>query len=165
MLGKVLLLGLMVSLAWGVVLADDTAGDWRTQGSDAQKLENLVRAVPSTSRLMLQMGERYQNLYWAAKLDKWAFADYQIEEIEELVKLLQITRPKRAETAQVFLDNAIAPLEKALRTRNWDAFYKGFAGLRAQCMSCHVKNKHAFIILPEHPKCASSPVLNLGRCD
>ena len=81
------------------------AADWRKTGSDAEKLQNLVAAVPGTSHWMFEMGERYKNLYWAVKQGKWEFANYQLEEIEKLVQMVQLTRPKLAETAQQFLDD------------------------------------------------------------
>ena len=136
--------------------------DWRKDGSDAEKLENVIRATPSASRIMIEMGERYQNLYWAGKQGKWEFAEYQVEEMEALVKLLQLTRPSRAATAQDFLDEgAFEQLEEALEKKEWGAFYKAYDHMRAQCMICHARNDHAFITLPEHPATASSPVLNL----
>ncbi len=146
-------------------VADEDKGaknDWRTSGSDKKKLEQLVRTVPSTSRIMLQMGERYKNLYWAAKLGKWEFAEYQLEEMEDLVELLQITRPERKATAEVFLEEGLEPMEKALKRHQWESFYKGFSHMSEQCMKCHADNDHAFITLPKDPKTASSPVLNLG---
>lgn len=160
-----LLLGGVMALGSFGAVADEDKGaknDWRKSGSDKKKLEQLVKTVPSTSRIMLQMGERYKNLYWAAKLGKWEFAEYQLEEMEDLIELLQITRPERAATAEVFLEQGLEPLEKALSQRRWESFYKGFSHMGEQCMKCHADNDHAFITLPTDPKTAASPVLNLG---
>lgn len=144
------------------VADDHKQKDWRKDGSDAEKLENVIKATPSASRIMIEMGERYQNLYWAGKQGKWEFAEYQVEEMEALVKLLQLTRPSRAATAQDFLEaDAFEQLEEALEKKEWGAFYKAFDHMRAQCMICHARNDHAFITLPEHPATATSPVLNL----
>jgi hypothetical protein len=100
---------------------------------------------------MIEVGERYQDLYWAARLGKWAFAEYQLEEIESLVELLQTTRPGRAATAQVFLDQGLSGFEAAFEKQDADAFDRAFANLHSQCMACHVANDHAFIELPEQP--------------
>lgn len=135
--------------------------DWRQQAGDAEKTEKLIQLVPGTAHWMVEMGERYKNLYWAAKQGQWEFAEYQVEEIEDLVHRVQLARPKRAVTAQEFLNKAIGPMMKALETREWDSFREGFSSLRTACMHCHTQNDHAFITLPHEPVTAASPVLNL----
>ncbi|MEN8167115.1 MAG: hypothetical protein ABFR65_06500 [Pseudomonadota bacterium] len=154
----VLTIGMAMFLCAGLGV---DAADWRKTGSDGEKLKNLVAAVPGTSHWMFEIGERYKNLYWAAKQAKWEFANYQLEEIEKLVQLVQLTRPKRAETAQQFLDSGIPQMHKGLQTREWEGFKASFNNLSAACMRCHVQNDHGFIVLPSEPKGASSPVLNL----
>lgn len=135
--------------------------DWRKKGTDAEKLENVVKSVPSASRIMIEMGERYKNLYWAGKLGYWQFAEYQVEEMESLVKLLQLTRPERAATAEEFLEEGFDDFSDAIEKAEWKPFYQAFSKMREACMVCHVQNDHAFIVLPEHPVTATSPVLNL----
>ncbi|MCU7813143.1 MAG: hypothetical protein KZQ77_18210 [Candidatus Thiodiazotropha sp. (ex Notomyrtea botanica)] len=138
------------------------ADDWRYDGSQNEKILKLIEVLPGTSHWMFEIGERYKNLYWAAKLAKWEFAEYQVEEIEKLVQLVQLTRPKRAETAQVFIDDAIPQIEQAVESKEWTVFEQGFQQLSSACMQCHVENEHAFITLPAQPDSASSPVLNIG---
>jgi len=121
----------------------------------------MTKVIPSVSNIMIQMGERYKNLYWAAKMGKWEFANYQVEEMQELIKTLQITRPKRADTASEFLQAVIPAMPKAIESKQWTEFETGFELLRQQCMTCHAKNDHAFITLPI-PKSANSPVLNMN---
>ncbi len=158
-------LGVLLLAVVGVALAAEGAYDWRKSGSEKEKMKNLVKAMPSASQIMMQAGERYKSLYWAAKQEQWDFAEYQIEELEELMTLLQVTRPKRAATAQEFLDNGFEGFEQAFEKKEWKAFYGAFSNMREQCMVCHVKNDHAFVVLPKHPKTASSPVLNLDEDD
>jgi hypothetical protein len=160
-LTSLILPGLLFA-ALAVADADDDR-DWRKQASLEDKVEKLIATMPSTSTLMIEVGERYQDLYWAARLGKWAFAEYQLEEIESLVELLQITRPGRAATAQVFLDEGLGGFEAAFEAKDLNAFQRAFRNLHAQCMACHVANDHAFIELPEQPVTASSVILNLPR--
>lgn len=143
-----------------VTLTNANAADWRSTAADNQKIKRLVTVMPSASVIMLQMGDRYKNLYWAARLEKWDFAEYQMEEMAELVKMLKITRPGRAKTASEFQQAVFPRLPEAIASHNWATFETAFDQLRTQCMSCHTKNGHAFITLPI-PKSANSPVLNL----
>lgn len=124
------------------------------------RLQRVEAVMPGASELMLQMGERYKNLYWAAKQGRWDFAAYQAEEMEELVEKLALASPKRAASANAFLQRVYPALPQAIASREWRRFDAAFAQMRAQCMDCHAKNDHAYITLPV-PKTASSPVLNL----
>ncbi|MBL1275949.1 MAG: hypothetical protein COB30_007665 [Ectothiorhodospiraceae bacterium] len=126
----------------------------------ATTMEQLAKVMPGASVIMLQMGERYKNLYWAGKLGKWEFAAYQTEEMEDLIHTLKITRPARAETADEFLKAVYPMISEAAASRDWPRFEKAFDELRGQCMSCHAKNDHSFVTLPI-PKSANSPVLNM----
>jgi len=145
------------------MLATATASaqeDWRKTAPVEKKIQNLVEVMPGAATLMIEMGFRYQNLYWAAKQGKWEFAQYQAEEMEGLVKTLMITRPKRAKTAEAFLKTGFAALEPALKARDLTRFEAGFEKMRQACMTCHQQNEHAFVTLPL-PKRAYSPVLNM----
>ena len=148
-------------MAVAFLFSTQLAADWRKDAGDERKLANLIQLVPGTAHWMVEMGERYQNLYWAAKQGQWEFAEYQVEEIEGLVRRVQLARPKRAVTAQEFLDNAIPSMLSTLKQQDWASFQEGFLGLRAACMHCHTQNDHAFIVLPRDPVTAPSPVLNL----
>jgi hypothetical protein len=146
----------------GLAVADQEQ-DWRSRGSSEDKLAQVMRTLPSTAHIMNEMGQRYQNLYWAGKLGRWEFAAYQGEEIVKLVELLQISSPKRAATAQVFLGHAMGEFDAAYEKKDWDTFLHAFRSMRAQCLACHEKNDHGFIIPPEHPVSAPSVILNLPR--
>jgi hypothetical protein len=148
-----------------VVQADDhsSAKDWRRGDVTKDKIDNLVKLVPGTSHWMVEMGARYQNLYWAAKQEKWEFALYQVEEMESLIKTVSRARPKRADTADQFMEVAFEPVERALVSQDWGRFEKAFQQLRSECISCHHKNDHGFIVIPVTPAWAPSPELNMAR--
>ena len=138
----------------------DAAQDWRSTSSTAKKVDKLVAVMPATGNIMIEMGERYKNLYWAAKLGQWEFANYQAEEMEELIDKLKITRPELTKTANEFLKNSYPQVSQVVQLRDWDKFSAMFDNLRNECMACHSKNEHGFIALPV-PHRASSPVLNM----
>jgi len=149
------------ALCFCVLLGSTAHADWRSESSPEQQLSNLVELVPGTAHWMFEMGERYKNLYWAAKQGRWEFAQYQVEEIEKLIKVVQLARPARAETAQEFVDTGIPAITEGVASKNWPTFKAAFTQLHDACMDCHGKNDHAFISLPIEPVGAGSPVLNL----
>ena len=141
----------------GIALADD---DWRKTAPANKKIDNLIEVMPGASNLMLQMGERYRNLYWAGKQGKWDFAAYQIEEMQDLIETLMITRPKRSASAKAFAQIAYTGFPKAIENKDWQRFAAAFDHMREQCMICHNKNDHAFIVLSAQPQKGNSPVLD-----
>lgn len=144
----------------GVTVATESLSDWRKSTDTPQKLEHLIEALPNAANIMIEVGERYQNLYWAAKQGKWEFAAYQAEEIKELLEKLQITRPKRAASAREFLGMIFPMLPEAVKMRDWKKFEVVFEQMRHECMICHGKNEMGFVQLPV-PRRATSPVLNM----
>lgn len=159
-------LGILLAgmLATGAALADrDKPKDWRKTGSKEEKIENLIKTVPSTAQIMIEVGERYQNIYWAGKLGQWRFAEYQIDELEELIEVLQVASPKREKTAQVFLDHGLERFKPAIAERDWERFQKAFHHMRAACILCHEDNDHGYIVPPEQPVTAPSVILNLPQ--
>lgn len=137
------------------------AEDWRTTADGKQKVKHLISVMPSTANIMIEMGSRYQNLYWAAKKGQWQFAKYQAEEMKSLFKKLMITRPGRARTTKVFLKAVYPNIIVATESQDWDRFSKSFKHMQQQCIQCHKVNKHGFIILGI-PGQTTSPILNGG---
>jgi hypothetical protein len=155
----ILIHALMLS---GLLVAGGALGtDWRKEGDDAERLQKLVELVPGTAHWMIEMGDRYQNLYWAAKQGKWEFATYQSEEIEKLMQVVMLARPKRAASAQMFLDKMFPMMHEATASKDWDRFEDAFDTLNTECMACHAREDHSFVVIPREPATASSPVLNL----
>jgi hypothetical protein len=155
---RILLMVLLLTAS--IAAGAGAAYDWRKQGKQDEKLSNLIEVMPGAANLMFEMGERYKNLYWAARQEKWQFAQYQAEEMKDLLETLMITRPKRARTAREFIARVYPVLEPAIASRDWPRFAKAFEHMRQACMDCHVENDHAFIEL-QAPKTAASPVLNM----
>ena len=134
--------------------------DWRKDAADDVKLKNLIKVMPSTSDIMFQIGERYKNFYWAAKQEKWKFAEYQMEEMQKLIQALMITRPKRKADAETFMQTAFVDFADAIEEKDWNRFSKAFADMRGACIQCHIKNDHEFIVPAKAPSKGSSPALD-----
>lgn len=144
-----------LALAAGLPLAGPTMAD-----SDDRSNRT---ALPSASHIMIEVGARYQNLYWAAKLGQWQFAEYQVEELQKQIELLKDVHPKFAPSAAIFLDHAFEGFGIAFEEESWTRFERAFDGMRGQCIACHGRNDHGFIVPPGKPATAPSPILNLPR--
>lgn len=122
----------------------------------------LEEAQPSAGHIMIEMGYRYSALYFAARQQRWDFAGYQLEEMDEALQRLAYLKPKLWDDIGRFRATALKDLQKALTARNAERFAAGFEKLRAECTACHAKHGVGFIQLPV-PKSHSSPVLEQGQ--
>ena len=154
-MNKWIVFGLAGLLSCSVAVADD----WRSDGSDAEKLEQLIRAMPNTAALMLQVGDRYNNLYWAARQGQWEYAGYQMAEMQGALRRNAVTRPGRAANLQSFLDEGFEGMKEAIEAQDDERFFRSFEQMRGQCMSCHADTGYAFIAVPAQPPRPSNPAL------
>jgi hypothetical protein len=150
---------IVVTLAGLLACSAALADDWRREGSDAEKLEQLIRAMPNTAALMLQVGDRYNNLYWAARQGQWEYAGYQLAEMQGVLRRNMVTRPGRAEDLQAFMDDGFEGMEAAIEARNDELFLRAFEHMRGQCMACHAASGYEFIRLPAQPPRPDNPAL------
>ena len=134
--------------------------EWQSSETTEESLQRLWRSQASAGELMLKMGSRYQNLYWAAKLGKWEFAKYQTEEMHEAFETIPSMEPELQPSLEAFLSTAYPEIEEAAESRDWLRFEASFEKMRNACMACHKANGHGYIQLPI-PKRSNSPVLNM----
>jgi hypothetical protein len=135
-----------------------TAGDDRPAGQDGwltgdthAKFDMVAEQLGGFDQTMMEVGYRYQVLYWAGEDQNWALARFQIEEMEGTVERGLIRRPERRQNAKDFLETALPQLDEAALRQDQALFRERFEALRANCISCHVLEDMAFlnVTIPE----------------
>jgi hypothetical protein len=86
---------------------------------------------------MIEIGYRYQELWWAGADENWAYATYQADKIELSLKNALERRPKRRASAEEIFLPALAEMRRAVERRERAGFESAFGGLTAACNSCH----------------------------
>ena len=115
-------------------------GKW-IKGTEQEKLETIENQFRGFDMAMVETGYRYQELYWAGQDENWEYADYQIEKIRKAIENGLKRRPKRAKSAEHFLNVALPEMEKALEKRDTVVFNYNFQMLTNSCISCHAMEK------------------------
>jgi len=105
--------------------------------------------------LMFEVGRRFEQAGRAVGAGRWALADYDVGEIEEVfgqdvptaimpedvhIDLLPIARE--------FANSVPATLHKAIASRDEAAFESAFASASARCNACHEEAGKPFIQVP-----------------
>lgn len=84
-------------------------GQW-IKGNKKEQINTIETQLRGLDMAMVEIGYRYQELYWAGQDEHWEFADYQLKKINKALKLGLQRRPKRAATAEHFCEVAFFEL-------------------------------------------------------
>lgn len=119
------------------------AGGW-LKGSSTEKFEIVAGQLRGFDATMVEVGYRYQELYWAGQDENWDYASYQVEKIETTLKNGFERRPKREKSGTHFLKYVLPEMKKTIESRDTALFNKSFVMLTSNCNSCHTMEKVPF---------------------
>jgi len=124
--------------------------DW-IKGTEEEKFKTIEKHFRGFDDAMVETGYRYQELYWAGQDENWDYAIYQLEKLEIAIENGLERRPKRAKSAEHFLNYVLPEMQKSLESKDMAAFNKNFQMLRTECKNCHVNEGVPFIqsVIPE----------------
>jgi hypothetical protein len=132
------------------------SGDW-LQAAPQARTRQLERHLRGTDVAMWEIGYRFTELFYAGEDGNWDYAKYQAEKIELALRLALERRPKRAQSAQAFLNDDLPVVRQAIESRDPAAFRDAMQRLRAGCVRCHTNEKLPFFTV-ELPERRISPV-------
>jgi cytochrome c556 len=125
-------------LAAGLACAQDSS---KRENASVEEAEGL----PRLSEIMVQQQMRHIKLWFAGDAGNWPLADYEIDQLkdgfDDVAKLLG------GDIVQQHVGGAVSRLEKAIESKDHEAFVSAFDGLSAGCNACHHTLDHAFIVI------------------
>ena len=125
-------------LATGLACAQDSG---KRENGSVEEAEGL----PHLSEIMVQQQMRHIKLWFAGDAGNWPLADYEIDQLKDdfdgVAKLLG------GDIVQQHVGGAVSRLEKAIESKDHEAFVSAFDGLSAGCNACHHTLDHAFIVI------------------
>lgn len=117
---------------------------------------------PGLVEFMMHVQNHHAKLWFAGNARNWDLADYQVDELKELLEDIAKRIPvyKEVPVGKMIEAIAMAPIgdvETAIKARDGKAFASAFDKLTAACNSCHEASNRGFIIV-QRP--ATSPFPN-----
>jgi hypothetical protein len=127
------------ALALGVSPASATDAETQAQ------LDAIKAAIPKFAVPMREVGDRFQNMYFAAKGGNWALAAYMSKYMDNAMNPAKLTKPKEYKDWRTFYDDEFAPVNKAIQAKDSNAFDTAYNEAFKSCNECHQAMDYGFI--------------------
>ncbi|MCG2633730.1 MAG: hypothetical protein J4A00_02225 [Gammaproteobacteria bacterium] len=137
-----------VSLLLAAAAANAGKGGWITGDTD-ERFETVARHLRGLDMAMVEIGYRYQELYWGTVQKNWPYAEYQVAKIRQTLDNALQRRPKRAESAQNLFLPELERFTRRVAEQDDRAVAAGFRDLTASCNACHkAEGVGSFVVVP-----------------
>jgi hypothetical protein len=135
----------------------ETAANGWIQGDSGQRWQTVERHLRGLDVAMVEMGYRYEELYWAGVDLNWEYADYQLAKVNLSLENALERRPQRRASAEELFRPLLDEMKRAVAARERAVFEKAFGELTAGCNACHVAEGVASFHV-EPPSIRQSPI-------
>ena len=113
---------------------------------DVQKqIDEIKGALPKLAIPMREVGDRFQNMYFAAQGGNWGLAFYMSKYMNGAMNPAKVTKPKEYEDWKSFYETTFAPVNKAIMAQDINAFTKEYNAVIKSCNACHQGTGYGFI--------------------
>ena len=130
-------------------------GDSAAQPKNPERLEldELTALQPGLARLMPEIASRFWKCYYAAAAGSWPMARWQLSELQKLLRLCMVTRPKYIPDIQEWISDDLEPLQAAVEERDLPRFQRLYHGAVQMANEYHRRWNKQFIVwkLPDAP--------------
>jgi len=106
-------------------------------GKGTFSLDELGHLMPGMAEIMPLIGERIWKCYYAGAAHNQPLARFQLKEAVNLMEKGAFLRPKYAENMDVFINNQVAAVRKAIEDQDWDGFEDAFAEMVESANAYH----------------------------
>lgn len=108
-------------------------------------LDKIANLQPGTAEGMFDIGNRAWVLYYAGIDGNWDLAMYELEETEESFDRITVTRPKRKDAIESYIETYLKPLQSAVESKDSAAFKTAFDKATKGCNACHKASDKKFV--------------------
>ena len=127
-------LGMVSSIA--TVIAEDAA---------QPQIDAIKAVLPKFAIPMREVGDRFQNMYFAAQGGNWGLAAYMSKYMNNSMNPASLTKPKEYPVWKNFYESSFAPVNAAIQAQDFKAFSTVYDNSIKSCNACHVAMGYGFI--------------------
>ena len=115
------------------------------QDAIQKQLDTIKGVLPKFAIPMREVGDRFQNMYFAAKGGNWALAAYMSKYMDKSLNPASYTKPEEYQSWRYFYDTTFDPVNKAIQAQDFKTFEKEYTRAIAACNACHASMDYGFI--------------------
>src|SRR5512141_1785040 len=123
--GSLAIVGMALALGTGFAHAADP----ETQA----QLDALKAAIPKFAIPMREVGDRFQNMYFAANKGNWALAAYMSKYMNGAMNPAMLTKPEEYKTWKKFYDTKFSVVNAAIQAKDLKGFNKAYTSIIGDC--------------------------------
>lgn len=136
---------IIIALA-SILLLGATLG--HAEVNDMQKQIDAVKeAIPKFAVPMREVGDRFHDMYYAAKGGNWGLAAYMSKYMNAAMNPAKLTKPAEYPDWVNFYSKTFDPVNKAIMAQDFKAFDKEYKAVINECNSCHQGMGYGFIMV------------------
>ncbi len=140
------LVGASILAFAGCVFGQQAAVPTPAAAPDLQKQIDAVKAVvPKFAIPMREVGDRFQNMYFAAQTGNWALAAYMSKYMNGAMTPASLTKPAEYKVWKGFYEDTFAPVQKTIMAKDLKAFNSAYTSVIKNCNECHKAMGYGFI--------------------
>ncbi len=115
-------------------------------GEEVQpQIDAIKGALPKFAIPMREVGDRFQNIAFAAEGGNWGLAAYMGKYMNGAMSPAKVTKPKEYADWKSFYEGDFAKVTAAIASQNLDNFKKEYNAIIATCNECHTGTGYGFI--------------------
>ena len=107
---------------------------------------SVLGIQPKFAVTMREYGDRFANMFYAAKNGNWALAAYMDHYMRGAVAPVRVTKPKEYATLASFHKNSLDPLLSTIGKMDFAAFQTQYTKTIGACNDCHAAMGYPFIV-------------------
>jgi cytochrome c556 len=134
---SIVVMGTLLALGSGMAMGADP---------DTQKqIDAIKAALPKFAIPMREVGDRFQNMGFAANGGNWALAAYMSKYMNGAMNPAALTKAPEYAVWKGFYENGFADVNKAIQAKDLKAFNTAYTKVIADCNGCHKAMEYGFI--------------------
>jgi len=158
--------GLMVATALVALGSASAMAQTPAAAPDTQKQIDAIRgALPKFAVPMREVGDRFQNMYFAVKGENWALAAYMVKYMNGAMNPAAVTKPTEYQVWKSFYDDTFAPVSKAIQAKDAKGFEKAYMAVINDCNGCHKAMGYGFIKVVKMKVPADAGIAYTGKSE
>ena len=131
--------------ALGSLLSVSTAVNAQDVKDVQKQIDEVRSALPKFAIPMREVGDRFQNMYFAAKDGNWALAAYMSKYMNGSMNPASVTKPAEYKVWKGFYDDTFSAVNKTIMAKDWKAFDAAYGAVIKDCNTCHQGMGYGFI--------------------